>query len=258
MKKENVINCLKFKDKLCHECNKKVPNYRSCNEMYGGVFKQNYGWYIKKQFYEWGIHPLLRLDKYIPELCPEEIISYIDNNDLYKIKKKIDYISLELDKLGNLNITDNIKHDLYNNICELRKVYNKHIRKINNVVENEVRSKFGHKKIGESWTSETILYYIIKKLYPDLTIFRHYRPEILERLELDIYIEDLKIGIEYQGIQHFKPVKHWGGIESFEKLQERDKRKKQLCKKNNIRLIYFNYNESLSDNIVRDKIQKYK
>jgi len=32
---------------------------------------------------------------------------------------------------------------------------------------------------------------------------RHYRPDFLQGLELDIFIDELKIGMEYQGIQHF-------------------------------------------------------
>ncbi|HUT84108.1 MAG TPA: hypothetical protein VMX95_05625, partial [Thermodesulfobacteriota bacterium] len=50
-----VINCFVFENKLCHECNRVVPKYRYCIEMYGGAFKQNYGWYIKKQAYEFGV-----------------------------------------------------------------------------------------------------------------------------------------------------------------------------------------------------------
>ena len=102
---------------------------------------------------------------------------------------------------------------------------------------------------------ETILYYIIESLYPDKTIHRHYRPDFLHGLELDIYIDELKIGVEYQGIQHFRPVKYWGGEESFRKLQERDKRKKQICDNLGIKLIYFNYDEDLSDDYVFEKLR---
>lgn len=37
-----------YENKLCHECNRKTPSYRFCHEMYGGLFKQSYGWYIMK------------------------------------------------------------------------------------------------------------------------------------------------------------------------------------------------------------------
>ena len=45
-------------------------------------------------------------------------------------------------------------------------------------------------------------------------------------LSYDFYIEDRKILIEYQGRQHYMPVKKFGGEQSFELQKDRDKRKK--------------------------------
>lgn len=49
--------------------------------------------------------------------------------------------------------------------------------------------------------------------------------------------------IEYDGDQHFKAVKIWGGEEKLKLQQERDERKNQWCKENNIRLIRIPYTE---------------
>ena len=49
--------------------------------------------------------------------------------------------------------------------------------------------------------------------------------------------------IEYDGEQHFKPVEIWGGEEQLKIQQERDERKNQWCKKNNVRLIRIPYTE---------------
>lgn len=49
--------------------------------------------------------------------------------------------------------------------------------------------------------------------------------------------------IEYDGEQHFKPVEIWGGEEKLKIQQERDKRKNQWCKENNVRLIRIPYTE---------------
>ncbi len=77
----------------------------------------------------------------------------------------------------------------------------------------------------------------------------------MEGLELDIFIKEVNIGIEYQGIQHYKPIKHWGGKEVLEELKERDRRKKKLCEKQKVHLVYFNYKEGLSDDFVLDKLK---
>ena len=47
-------------------------------------------------------------------------------------------------------------------------------------------------------------------------------------MELDIYIADLKLAIEYDGKQHFKPIDFWGGIEQYQKTQHRDQLKNKL------------------------------
>ena len=59
----------------------------------------------------------------------------------------------------------------------------------------------------------------------------------------DFYLPDHNIMIEFNGIQHYKPVKFFGGQETFDYLQMRDKIKKQYCLENQIKLLIFNYKE---------------
>jgi len=233
-----VINYLRFENNLCHECNGVVPKYCYCHEMYGGVFKQNYGWYINKQAYEFGIEPLS--NRVIPEVCPKEILEIIKLDPIETPKRYQELVK-----------TNPAEAD------RLWKEFQKQNRRVWNIIENEVRQKFGHRKIGEAWTSETILYYIVQSLFQDMTVLRHYRPKSLQGLELDIFIKELKVGIEYQGIQHFEPVDYWGGIEALQKLQARDKKKRELCRSLGIDLIYFKYDEGLSDDLVLAKLKKY-
>jgi hypothetical protein len=49
---------------------------------------------------------------------------------------------------------------------------------------------------------------------------------------------DKNIGCEYQGAQHLNSIDYFGGKESFEKQQERDKRKKLLCQRHSCKLLY--------------------
>ena len=59
-------------------------------------------------------------------------------------------------------------------------------------------------------------------------------------LYLDFYLPEYNIAIEYQGEQHYKPIKRFGGEEGFSLIKERDKKKLELCNKHNIKLFYFN------------------
>ncbi|MCB9815837.1 hypothetical protein H6786_00440 [Candidatus Nomurabacteria bacterium] len=259
---DQVLANLNFADKLCHECNLQTPSYRYCVEMYGGAFKQNYGWYIGKQAYEWGFDRS-KSKLLIDSLCPEDLLELVNDESFQygrKRRREIADKTFEFDRdFANISDVDRQEYSaLFQEARNIDKSLSKHYRKINNVVENEVRRKFGHKNVGEAWTSETILYYIVKKLYPEHTIHRHYRPDFLDGLELDIYIEELNIGIEYQGIQHYKPVKHWGGEDALKKLQQRDKKKRNICKKIGIPLIYFEHDEGLSDSLVVAKLSDYE
>ena len=59
-----------------------------------------------------------------------------------------------------------------------------------------------------------------------------------------IFKEEKLLGlIEYDGEQHFKAIDHFGGEEEFIVQQERDKRKNEYCKNNNIKLIRIPYTD---------------
>jgi hypothetical protein len=104
--------------------------------------------------------------------------------------------------------------------------------------ENRVRQQLGIANVGEGWIAETQLYYEVKNAFPDREVQQHASPEWLGRQHLDIFIPEECVAIEYQGAQHDQPVAYFGGYEAFEKNQKRDERKRRLCKKHGIRLIY--------------------
>lgn len=67
------------------------------------------------------------------------------------------------------------------------------------------------------------------------------------KLEFDFFIENENIAIEFDGIQHFKSIDFFGGEEEYEKQIERDNRKNQYCKDNNIDLIRISYLDDVND-----------
>lgn len=64
-----------------------------------------------------------------------------------------------------------------------------------------------------------------------------------ERFLVDFYLPDYNTFIEFNGEQHYKPVKWFGGEEKFKQQQERDYALRQYCKENNIKLIEIPYTE---------------
>lgn len=112
------------------------------------------------------------------------------------------------------------------------------------------------------WKSEQLLYEIVKQIYPQKSVFYQYRPSFLlyqnRQLSYDIYIPSLKIAFEYQGKQHFEPVDFFGGEESFIKQKERDKLKKKLSESAGVCIVYINYWDSLSIELVKERIKETK
>ena len=63
------------------------------------------------------------------------------------------------------------------------------------------------------------------------------------KLPFDFYLPEHNICIEYNGEQHYKPIKFFGGIKNFKLQQKRDKIKEEYCLNNNIKLIKVKYTQ---------------
>ena len=77
-------------------------------------------------------------------------------------------------------------------------------------------------------------------------------------LPFDFYIEEERIALEFDGIQHFEPVDFFGGQEEFYKQQRYDAIKNQYCKDNNIKLIripYYEFNNI--ENLLKENFNDY-
>jgi len=242
----NIMNSFNFADSLCHECNMAIPTYYYY--IMPTEFSKIYGWYVKKQFFEYGI-----LDFYIffgifysklilKDKCPSHIIGLFD----FELIESLQELSI-INKKENLG-------KLYNErSIEIKKKIEIMNKRIHNAVEDDVRVKFGYHKIGEEWVNETSLFYQLKQEFPDLEIVHHGRPEWLGKQHLDIWMPNWKIAIEYQGAQHFQAIERFGGEEGLLKTQERDEKKAELCKKNNVELILVNEGYFIGDVIAKIK-----
>lgn len=62
-----------------------------------------------------------------------------------------------------------------------------------------------------------------------------------KELPFDFYIPSLNIAIEYDGIQHFEIISHFGGLDGFIERKIRDTIKTIYCKENDIKLIRIPY-----------------
>lgn len=95
---------------------------------------------------------------------------------------------------------------------------------------------------------------LIKDIFKGKEIKYCYRPEWLKRMEIDVYVPELKLGFEYQGIQHFRPVDFFGGEKTYIAQVQRDKLKKEICDDQNVALIYVYHDEKVSRELIEQKI----
>ena len=97
--------------------------------------------------------------------------------------------------------------------------------------------------------SQTILYNKLKKEINEEFLFEVNKLTIpwigLQRF--DIYMPKYNIAIEYNGVQHYKPVKAFGGKENFLIRNKKDEQKRKLCKENNCFLFEVKYDYTEDD-----------
>ena len=110
------------------------------------------------------------------------------------------------------------------------------------------------------WKSEQLVYEIVKQIYPNGNVWYQHRPDFLfsgkGQLSYDVYIAKIRVAIEYQGKQHFEPVDIFGGEEGFKRQMERDQIKANLSKAHGVKLVYINYWEEISVELIKKKIDE--
>lgn len=105
------------------------------------------------------------------------------------------------------------------------------------------------------------LFNIINNFFPNNNVCFNFTDfDWLSGQEIDIFVEGIGLGIEYDGQQHFEPIEFWGGQETFDKVKKRDieKNKKISAHPEDIKFfIRFNYKEDINQNYVIAKLKKY-
>jgi len=97
-------------------------------------------------------------------------------------------------------------------------------------------SSKGEKRI-EKYLIKNNIEYIIQGIFQDLKGDKGWC------LKFDFYLDKERVAIEFQGKQHYEPIKLFGGDSQFQIQKRYDELKRLYCKKNNIRLIEISYKD---------------
>jgi very-short-patch-repair endonuclease len=100
---------------------------------------------------------------------------------------------------------------------------------------------------------EEILFTLLREIYPSLSIEKQH--PVGDRLHLDVYIQDLSLGFEYDGIQHSKENSFFHkNKDAFLRGKILDEKKDNLCASQGIHLIRIGHEEELTKDLLTSKI----
>lgn len=126
--------------------------------------------------------------------------------------------------------------------------------------DNHINSKNGCPVCSESIGERDASLFLIKNniKYKRYKTFENCKN--INVLSFDFYLPDYNTCIEYDGMQHFKPIKYFGGIEYLKLQKIKDQIKNNYCLDNNIQLIRIRYNENIEEKLsfLKEKTQKQR
>lgn len=155
------------------------------------------------------------------------------NTSIKKLYEFSYLISYDQDKTQYSRVNAEFNMDIYGELCKMLSL-----------------------NAGESirWKNEFSLYNLVKKHFEN-AIYQ-FRAPWLGAQSLDIYIPELRMGIEYQGIQHYKSVGLFGGEEQFQVRQINDQYKREKCKDNDVMLLEWPYTDEVSEGNLKQKLKE--
>lgn len=160
-----------------------------------------------------GKTPEQTLHRTLQELRDDKIIEFVNNNGYYKL---------------NTQILQSIK--ILKNCLTINHLF------------IDINNKYQNNSYGEKLIKQCLEYYELKfKEQMSLSGLKFKNP-----LKFDFIIEHTNnkykmFAIEFNGRQHYEPVKYFGGEKSFESQKIRDGLKQDYCIKNNIKLLIIHY-----------------
>lgn len=114
---------------------------------------------------------------------------------------------------------------------------------------NSILSGTGCPKCNESHGERQIGLWLDKKTIKYEKEKRFNDCKSKKTLPFDFYLPDYNIAIEYDGGQHFKPIKHFGGDKAFEYTVKHDQIKNEYCKNNDIPLLRIPYYKNVEEEL---------
>jgi len=129
---------------------------------------------------------------------------------------------------------------------EVKNIFYSRLKNNYRSLENHIRQEKGFEEVG-SYVMEKHLLNLLATEFPAYNIISQYSPKWLDGQRFDIFIKELNVAIEYNGIQHFEPIDFFGGKEGLIKTQFLDNKKREKSFKNGVKVFDIDYNQNFND-----------
>lgn len=142
-----------------------------------------------------------------------------------------------------LHILDYSKVNYFNNKTEVTIICKKH-GEFNQIAGAHLQGTSCPKC---NLVSQSRVYEKLKETFVNTSILWEYSPQWLGLQRFDIYFSEYNIAVEYDGIQHYKPIEFFGGEKQFELVQKRDRLKENKVLANKCILFRLKYSYTKED-----------
>jgi len=245
---------------------------RQINNKYGGLLMMESKWSYEKLEAAYGIrvsYDIFR--KYCKKFREIHLSAYTGGFRTTKgreeFKEEIKVVDVIIErmitklKLGNvLDVYFYLKEIEINMVEEYRKTYQEisltpsKIKKHNIRLEQDYMNLIASGTVRTGFVAQAKMFELIKKRYKEA--IPEHSPNFLEKQRYDVFIPELNVAFEYQGIQHYKAVEYFGGKKGLAETKKRDERKRELSYENNVRIIYWEYFEPVNDVVLDIKLSE--
>lgn len=241
-------------DGACHRCNVVTPSLRWAHEMYETQFNQFHGWYTAQAMARAGF---MRFQWGHAQHASRDLVALRDRVEPWSSEEPIRPLVMlpGADVEGFTRTVEERNRRLQDALARRDP---EEVKRWRRIFQDEARTEFGYRKVGEGFVAETQLASLVEEVVGSgAEMIRHHRPDWLEGLELDIWLPGQRLAIEYQGQQHYKAVKAWGGEKALVALQGRDARKRAICAQHGVALLEIAYTEPLTRRHIAQRIREH-
>lgn len=250
---DGILERLRFRENICHRCWRAVPPYENMQSR--SYFENVFRLLIYRELHELGFsfiaHPLPHVfTHWQRQLLPPNFEALMT-----------EVRQLSVDLYGTPTQPPRWRSECgpeyahaWRRSREVHKEIESATRAVREFAVARLRAHYEFPAFRAWLQRETVLYLNVRSIFRSGVVERHAKPDFLGGLELDIWLPDHRLGIEFQGAQHSQVFDYLGGTKVLAAVQERDRRKAALCAQHGIRLVCFDESDDLNERCVAERL----